>query len=1516
MNGVDCAAAVLDGSGVILDQNAAFSETFPNASGDEFFLQRASETFISKLLSTAEGQASSLKIRGALNSLEGVKKFDLQAERLALGGEKNQAAFLVRIHPIAEGEIQPQEEASTGEVLGVFPFTFFLETSEFKVSDNLAAYLRIEGDWNFLQAVYHEDQQKLHCALRELVDGESQNVSVEVRVLDSEGHQIWISCEGRASVSPNGTPICQGYLSDISHLVEAERQLEIAVEESLFAKREAKEAQAEAQRFLSVLRIASESSGVVSWISDNSLGLAETVGNLGQILGFENRPFKTLKEIAGGTHREDQGKIALAFRDLEAGQLDSINMDFRMIQADGKLRWIAARLCAMPNAEASEPPIVSGIFADIHDRKSQEKRISNALSEASAARLESQRKEEMLRNAANCGGMGVWWIDLENGSAWMQDEGFCQLGYEPGAFAPDFTGWLSIMHPDDKGPAIRAMNNLMRGQTTTFEQEMRFRHKNGEYHWYRSVGQRARNEGEDNRNILAGAHSCIDEFKQIEADLAEAASAARTASRRLAKLADNAPSALFELRIDADGQLTFPYFSRKLPAKMAVPGDQLRTNGSSFFTNIQKADVVQIRDHFAKSAHELESFETKFRVSHAEGIRTCLLTTQPVRMEDGETVWFGNVLDISDIEDAERRAQEAAEAMRATHVRLNTLTDNAPGALFEFFRTSEGRYQLPYYSGRLPEIMGVPSEEPIDDVVKLMVNIPEQDQQGILDWIERSAVTQEPSTFRHRLMHPELGQRWIMSSMHPGTITEEGILWYCGVLDITDLVEAEQRAVEATDDARRAHERLSTITANSPAALFELYMPDDQSLKFNYFNEKLPDLLGMSADVLRKDGIEGLGNTPDYEIEGLLETLKEAADAGETVETKFSQVHPDRGLCWIWITASPVKQPDGSCVWFGNGVDITERLATEYRATEAAQEVQQAHDRLRTIADVAPAGLFELRKFEEGDMSFPYTSARFDSLVGAVRNETENFADLVVSRIHPEDSTSFQQSLKVSMQAMSPWHLRFRLNHPDRGEIWLSGSASPRKAMGDSVTWVGAVHEVTADVRREAELREAHQAAERMRAENERQALHDGLTGLPNRRYYDAMMAERLDGSHANEGDDCVLIRIDLDHFKYVNDTLGHEAGDQVLIRVAEVLNDELRGADFASRIGGDEFSIILAPGVAREAVQPVVERIRKRLCEPMEYEGRQCRFGASFGVVHTENVIELGAEIQLFADAALYRAKEGGRNRIEFFTPELHEDILSDRRLATELQDGLANDEFVPFFQPQVDAKTGAIVGAETLLRWNHPREGILGPDAFMHVAEQLRIVAEIDRIMMEKAGFALERWRQQGLTLPKISFNVSSGRIHDPNVITMAREMVGGPTKVTFELLESILVEDESSAFKYHLDLIREAGIELEIDDFGSGHASIIGVMEIAPNALKIDRRIVAPVAQDERCSKMVRAIVEIAETLGIGIVAEGVETEEQARILRKLGCGVLQGFLYARPLSEADFIAYALDNLSQSA
>ncbi len=404
-------------------------------------------------------------------------------------------------------------------------------------------------------------------------------------------------------------------------------------------------------------------------------------------------------------------------------------------------------------------------------------------------------------------------------------------------------------------------------------------------------------------------------------------------------------------------------------------------------------------------------------------------------------------------------------------------------------------------------------------------------------------------------------------------------------------------------------------------------------------------------------------------------------------------------------------------------------------------------------------------------------------------------------------------------------------------------------------------------------------------------SLHDPLTDLPNRRLLDTELAAML------ERGPTTVIRIDLDRFKQVNDVLGHKAGDFVLCQVANIMRQEMRDGDLGSRFGGDEFVVLCREGTSEDEARRLAETMLARILEPLMFEGKPCRFGASFGIASCQLGECDGGELLSFADAALYAAKKAGRRTVETFSPALHEQFIEERLLGDEFATALERGEIVPYFQTQHDARTHKICGVEILARWEHPRRGLLSPTAFLDVVRKLGMEDQLDAAIFDASVKILKEFAADGLSLPKVSFNVSAGRLLDPGFVGTARTSLSGlDTEFAFEILESISLEDMDESFFFTIEHLKDLGFAIEIDDFGSGHASIASIMDIAPDALKIDRRLVAPMLHSHRNTQMIASIVHLAKAIDISVTAEGVECPMLATALADLGCDILQGFHFS--------------------
>lgn len=508
-------------------------------------------------------------------------------------------------------------------------------------------------------------------------------------------------------------------------------------------------------------------------------------------------------------------------------------------------------------------------------------------------------------------------------------------------------------------------------------------------------------------------------------------------------------------------------------------------------------------------------------------------------------------------------------------------------------------------------------------------------------------------------------------------------------------------------------------------------------------------------------------------------------------------------------------------------------------------------------------------------------------------------------RLHPDDFERAERDFNESIRSGSQYLSNYRVITPEGETRYIRAIGTVYQDPGTSPRIVGVNWDATPDAKlSEALMRAKTQAEaknfelETAKARIEHNAMHDPLTGLPNRRYLDDILDMHTKRS-ARDGGYVSIQHIDLDRFKQINDTLGHAAGDAMLVHASEVLKASVRPSDFVARIGGDEFVILCIGEKSDAELRSMAERIIAAMRKPVSYQGHECRFGVSIGIAGGDISLTPAKQVLVNADIALYRAKERGRNRAEFFSEELQAEIITAKRVADDILAGLENNEFVAFYQPQVDAKTLDIVGMEALARWNHPIKGLLAPDAFMAIAEDLNVVAAIDKLILEQALAQHKKWKAAGLDVPRVSVNVSARRLNEEGLIGTLKALDIKPGTVSFELIESIYLDERDSLVSFNIDQIKDLGIDIEIDDFGTGYASIVSLLQLRPTRLKIDRQLVMPITSSAGQRRLVGSIIEIGASLGIEAIAEGVESFDHAKILADMGCAALQGYAIARPM-----------------
>jgi len=423
------------------------------------------------------------------------------------------------------------------------------------------------------------------------------------------------------------------------------------------------------------------------------------------------------------------------------------------------------------------------------------------------------------------------------------------------------------------------------------------------------------------------------------------------------------------------------------------------------------------------------------------------------------------------------------------------------------------------------------------------------------------------------------------------------------------------------------------------------------------------------------------------------------------------------------------------------------------------------------------------------------------------------------------------------------------------------------------------------------------------------QAHYDPLTGLPNRNNLKDRLAQDLARAQ-REQRSLALLYIDLDRFKDVNDTLGHAAGDRLLQTMAERLHGCVRGTDTVARLGGDEFVIVLGHVASPRDAQSVAEEVIRTLSVPISLEGREMFTSCSVGVTLYPADGVSGEELLRKADTAMYRAKQNGRGRYVFFEEQMNIDALERVALERDLRRALERDELAMFFQPQVDLRSGVVVGAEMLVRWNHPTRGLVGPDQFIPVAEQTGLIEGIGAHLLRRACAQYICWHADGIVLGRLAVNTSSRQFRQANFWEVVRDSLAAvnmsAASLELEITESLLLEDSSDVMA-NFSRLQAMGVRLAIDDFGMGYSSLAYLKRLPIHAVKIDRAFIRDVPASDDAGTLVGMIIAMAGSLKKEVIAEGVETEEHVAFLLDNGCHLAQGYMISRPLSVEEFVAY---------
>jgi diguanylate cyclase (GGDEF)-like protein/PAS domain S-box-containing protein len=685
-------------------------------------------------------------------------------------------------------------------------------------------------------------------------------------------------------------------------------------------------------------------------------------------------------------------------------------------------------------------------------------------------------------------------------------------------------------------------------------------------------------------------------------------------------------------------------------------------------------------------------------------------------------------------------------------------------------------------------------------------------------------------------------------------------------------------SLSAEQEHAAARTRLDLLSRAIDQSPFGVVITDAQG-RIEYCNPSLTALTGYTRE-------EVIGQLPSLWKSGETSTdtyreLWAAVNEGMRWQGDMRNRRKDGTVYWERQTISPIRDAEGR---------ISRMIAIKEDTTQLHEMAQALSIHEQALAS-SSNGIMISRATAD-DHSVMYVNPAFERITGYSAKE-------VIGRegrflVRDDLAQPGLNEIRAALHEKRAGHAVLRNYRKDGSLFWNELHIAPiTDGSGEETThFVSVVNDVSERIHYQHAI--------------EHQATHDNLTGLANRTLLHDRIAQSIAFARRSNRSVAVML-LDLDHFKHVNDAFGHSAGDDLLKEVANRLRACVRESDTVARLGGDEFVIVLADLTVAEDVDGIAQKITESLAAPIHVGQRETYVGASIGISLYPRDGEHGETLLRNADIAMYRVKEHGRNSVRRFSPEMANMAVERIDMEGALRRAIERKELLLHYQPKIDLATRRIVGAEALVRWQHPQIGLVHPNEFIPLAEETGLIVPLGAWVMHEAMRQQAAWRDAGLPPLKLSINLSARQFRLENlpdlVADALRETTADPHSFVFELTESMVMQDAERALAAMYS-IRKLGIALSLDDFGTGYSSLSYLRRFPIDEVKIDRSFVRDVHSNADDAAIAAAVVALARTLGLKVVAEGVEMEDQVLVLERLNCDQVQGYFFGRPLDIAEF------------
>jgi diguanylate cyclase (GGDEF)-like protein/PAS domain S-box-containing protein len=961
----------------------------------------------------------------------------------------------------------------------------------------------------------------------------------------------------------------------------------------------------------------------------------------------------------------------------------------------------------------------------------------------------------------------------------------------------------------------------------------------------------------------------------------------REAEARFRTLVEQIPAITYVEELSRNGKV-LSYISPQYEAMFGYSPEEGISHPEHWLNVVHPEDRERVLEEDQRTDESLEPFRAEYRMIARDGhVMWVRDEAVLVRGERGEPLfWQGVMHDITEGKKAEEKLREAEE-------RYRTLVEQIPAIVY--IDTLEGVGYGGYTSPQAEALLGYPISAWDADPLLWTKLVHPDDREWVLAENERANTEGVPLVLEYRMISEDDLVVWLRDEsvvLRDG----EGRPWgRQGIIhDVTERMGAEEAL-------RESERRLSTLLSNAPAYLYSCRNEPDWPNEF--VSDYALELTGYTPDELT-DGTMLFGDLiAEGDRQRVWDEVQEALAKHERNVLRYAIRRKDGEIRRVEEHAQGVYGEDGGVEAIEGVVyDVTERV----RAEEALKESKAI---LAEAQRMAHLGSWE-----------------WDPRSGQVRWSDETFRiygfapqvfvptfDKLLEVVHPEDRQTLREHLEAALQEGKPCDFAHRIVRPD-GEVRVVHRRAEvvRDESGEPMRMVGTIHDVT----------ERKALEERL----EHQALHDPLTNLPNRALFTDRLRQALSRAKRRRRPLAVLF-MDLDNFKVINDSLGHRAGDRVLVAASKRVRSILRPGDTVARLGGDEFIFLLEDADAAGAVR-AAERILEQLRVPFSVGGRRLFVMASIGIALGGVNGKLAADLLRDADLAMYRAKHAGKARYAVFEEGMNALALERLELEHDLRRALEREEFRVYYQPQMLLDTNLqrhprsvgsrvmvsrtvtqaprIMGVEALVRWEHPERGLLLPDDFIPLAEETGLIVHIGEAVLAEACRRTKEWQTRFPTDPPLAVcvNLSARQFREPDLTETVRRILAetglDPTDLHLEITESTAMGD-APATVATLEELKDLGVRMVIDDFGTGYSSLSYLERFPVDHVKIDRSFVAKLGEDPGATALVSGMIRLAHSLGLKVIAEGVETKEQLERLQKVGCDLAQGHYFSEPLSD---------------